>query len=487
MRNKDDIFYQAVLARDYRFDGKFFVGVKTTGIYCRPICPAKPKKENMVFFPDALSAEKSGYRPCLRCRPECAPLSPAWIGKSAVVQRALKLIANNQLLESNEDRFAERLGVSARHLRRLFEEELGKTPKQISDSNRLDFARKLIVETNISITHIAFTSGFSSVRRFNDAIKKRFRRSPSDLRKTQSDVVPDTGIHLTLPYRPPFDWESLIRFYQSHEIGGVETVTENRYERVFKLDGAVGGLRVEPNPEKPELKLRVVTEDYKNLFRVVQKLRQMFDLDSDPILIANSFSESRFMNQLCQKYPGLRIPRGWDPFETAICSILGQFVSTEQAARLIKQLVTNYGEEVKNPLSGLTSRLFPTPKTLVRESLTQLGTTQARKNTIREFTRQVLEGKITLESTQDPSAFKEALRQINGIGPWTAEYVSLRALGDTDAFPHTDLILKRVAHLHADLNLDHIQPWRAYAAIYLWKEYAKLLSSKKEKNNDALL
>lgn len=480
MRSKIDILYQALLARDYRFDGKFFVGVKTTGIYCRPICPAKPKKENVEFFSNALSAEKSGYRPCLRCRPECAPLSPAWIGKSTVVQRALKLIASNQLLDSNEDAFAAQLGISARHLRRLFEEELGRTPKQISDSHRLNFARKLIVETSIPITEIAFTAGFSSVRRFNDAIKKRFHRAPSDLRTGQSRFVPETGIDLTLPYRPPFDWGSLIRFFKTHAIGGVETVTDHAYARVFVVDDAVGGLRLEPSAEKPELKLRVVTEDYKSLFRVVQRARQMFDLDCDPILIANSLSPSSLLDRLCQENPGLRVPRGWDPFETAVGAILGQLVSIKQAARLIKQLVESYGEEVRNPLSGMTAHLFPTPQTLAREALTRLGTTQARKDAIREFARQILEGKVSLEPVQDPSTFKKALLQIKDIGPWTAEYIALRALGDTDAFPHTDLILKRVADLHPDLNLDPIKPWRAYAAMHLWTEYAKPLSKKKE-------
>ncbi len=478
MSTNTDTFYEAMLARDPRFDGKFFIGVKTTGIYCRPICPAKPKRENVEFFPNALSAEKAGYRPCLRCRPECAPLSPAWAGKSAVVQRALKLIAENKLLELNEDEFADLLGVTARHLRRLFDEEFGKTPKQISDNNRLDFARKLLTETSLPVTEIAFASGFSSIRRFNDSTKKRFHRSPSDLRKKLLSHPKGAGIYLKLSYRPPFDWKSLIHFYETHQITGIEKTTNGIYERIFKIEKTIGGIRLEYGAEQPELRLRIVTEDYKHLFRVVQKVRQMFDLDSDPIVIENCFAGSKPLLELTRKHPGLRVARGWDPFETTICSILGQLVSTEQARRLVRLLVEGYGQEVKNPFSGEKAFLFPTPERLAKESLEKLGTTQARKETIREFSRLFLEGKIRLESTQDPIAFRKALLQIPGIGPWTAEYVCLRGLGDPDAFPHSDLILKRAVKLLPDLELDRIRPWRGYAAVYLWKEYAASLSKK---------
>src|SRR5262245_30765918 len=242
-------FYQALLARDYRFDGKFFVAVKTTGVYCRPICPAKPKRENVVFFPDAASAEAAGSRPCLRCRPECAPLSPAWWGKRAVVQRALKLIANNGLHNgTKQEQFAQRLGMSARHLRRLFKEEVGRTPKQIADANRLNFARKLIVETAVPIMAVAHSAGFSSLRRFNDAFRKRFWRAPSQLRKTRSKIETTHGIELKLSFRPPYDWQAMLRFYQTHPIPGVERVADNSFERVFRIDGTVGFLRVQPIP-----------------------------------------------------------------------------------------------------------------------------------------------------------------------------------------------------------------------------------------------
>ncbi len=481
-------FYQALLARDYRFDGKFFVGVKTTGVYCRPICPAKPKRENIEFFTDAASAELAGYRPCLRCRPECAPLSPAWWGKKAVVQRALKLIARNEFHHTNEDLFAERLGMSARHLRRLFEEEIGQTPKQIADNNRLNLARKLIVETEMPIRTVVRTAGFLSLRRFNDAFQKRFRRTPSRLRKVRLKSDGRDGIELRLSFRPPYDWKTIVRFYQSHPILGIERVTPDHFERVFRIGDTIGFLQIKAMVDEAQLKLRVVTENPKILFEVVSRVRRMFDLDSDPILIANSFAQNSLLSKLCDRFPGLRLPGGWDPFETAVCSILGQLVSAEQRCHLVGQLVRGYGEEIAHPISGEKAYLFPGPDILAESDLSEVKTTIARKETIREFSRRVLSGAISLSEAQDPLSFREALLETKGIGPWSAEYISLRAVGDTDAFPRTDLILKRVLELHPDLDLDAIKPWRSYAAIYLWKGFAEVLSRRKKKNeHDAIL
>lgn len=483
----DDVFYQAMLARDYRFDGKFFVGVKTTGVYCRPICPAKPKRENCEFFTQALAAERAGYRPCLRCRPECAPMSPAWFGKSAVVQRALRVIAANGLRDADEDGFAAQFGVTARHLRRLFEQEVGQTPKQISDSNRLNFARKLIVETRMPVTTVAMVSGFASLRRFNAAFKTRFRRSPSQLRKGDGDRREDQGVELKLSYRPPFDWETIHRFNARHIVPGIESVGENRYERVFKLDGSVGVLRVRPDAAQAAVRLQVFTDNPAILFEVASRVRRMFDLDSDPILIANSFAEVPVLAKLIEKYPGLRLPRGWDPFETAVRAILGQLVSVGRASQLVGQLVRAYGEKVIHPISKQEVQLFPSPATLARADLAQVGTTSARKETIREFSRRVLGGKISLSEAQDTRAFRESLLEVKGIGPWSADYIRLRAIGDTDAFPGTDLILKRAMEQHPDLDCECVRPWRSYVAMYLWKEYAHALSERKEKSDDSMV
>ena len=484
-------------ARDYRFDGKFFVGVKTTGIYCRPICPAKPKRENVEFFSSALDAERAGYRPCLRCRPECAPLSPAWAGTSSVVQRALKLIAANGLLDSNEDEFAAKLGLGARHLRRLFDAEIGQTPKQISDNHRLNFSRKLIVETQIPILAVAMSAGFSSLRRFNDAFKKRFRRAPSEVRKQRpgaganadANMDDGQGIELSLAIRPPFDWKTLIGFFRIHRIPGIETATENTFSRVFRIGNSSGQIFVWRVPDEPSLKLRVITSDPKILFDVVQRVRRMFDLDSDPLLIMNSFSEVPILRRLCERNPGLRLPRGWDPFETAICAILGQCVSVAHASALIGQLVHAYGDAAPN-LSGAQARFFPTPECLARSDLSRVHTTGARKATIREFSKRIMSGALTLSEAQDPAAFRKKILEIDGIGPWSSEYICLRAIGDTDAFPGSDLILKRALERYSSLNLDLVKPWRSYAAIYLWNDFAnspRRFQSRRRRNKHALL
>jgi len=481
-------FYEAILARDHRFDGKFFVAVKTTGVYCRPICPARPKPENIEIFRDAASAEKAGYRPCLRCRPECAPLTAAWFGKKAVVQRALKLIARNEFHQTNEHEFAARLGVSARHLRRLFEQEIGQTPKQISDNNRLNFARKLIVETDTPLLIVARTAGFRSLRRFNDAFQKRFQRSPSQLRRARVNRDSDDGIDLKLYFRPPYDWPTIIRFYQTHPIPGVETASGSFFERVFRLGSTIGFFRVEPVPGVPQLNLRVVTDDPRILFEVVSHVRRMFDLDSDPMLVASRFAAVPLLAELCTRFPGLRLPGGWDAFETAVCSILGQLVSAEQRCQLVGQLVRAYGEEIIHPVSGETIHLFPTAQTLAQSDLREVRTTAARKEAIRDFSRRVLNGAISLSEAQDPESFRKALLETKGLGPWSAEYISLRAIGDTDAFPRTDLILKRVLELYPDLNLESIRPWRSYAAIYLWKAFALALGKSRRRNEyDAVL
>lgn len=483
MRNFD--FYRAIVARDPRFDGKFFVGVKTTGIYCRPICPALPKAENIEFFPEAGAAERAGYRPCLRCRPESAPRSAAWFGKKAVVQRALKLIAANQFYLSNEADFAARLGVSARHLRRLFVEEIGHTPKQISDNNRLNFARKLIVESGLPLTGVAQVAGFSSLRRFNDAFRSRFHRAPSQLRRAPSSSRATDGIEINLAYRPPYDWRAILDFYRSHLIEGVELVTDGRFERIFRLGETIGALRAQPLPDRAQLRLRVITDNPKVLFEVVSRVRRMFDLDSDPMLLANSFAGVPLLDKLYQRNPGLRLPSGWDGFETAVCTILGQLVSAEQRRQLIGQLVGSYGEEVFHPLTGSKARLFPRPEILADSDLSAVRTTAQRKAAIRDLSRAVLRGAVSLSEAQDPLAFRKTLRQIQGIGAWSAEYISLRAIGDTDAFPSTDLILKRVLKQHPDLDLQTVKPWRSYAALYLWQAFGQPLSKRiRSKSND---
>lgn len=480
MITQEDIFYEAILSRDFRFDGKFFAGSISTLIYCRPICPAKPKRENVRFFDSAIEAERAGYRPCIRCRPESAPSSPAWIGKSETVRRGLNLLLGPEFFDYNEDSFAGALGVGSRHLRRLFREETGKTAKQIADQNRLDFARKLITETSLPITQIAYSSGFSSVRRFNDAVKKRFMRPPSSLRKSKSTKAGENySITLELSYRPPVLWDEQLRFYSAHRIIGVEQVKDNSYSRYFRKYGTSGYVRVTQLEEKNALSLTVVTEDMRCLYPLMHQIRQMFDLNADPVVIANSLEKSERVSNMVDTYPGLRLSRFWDPFEGAICTILGQLVSLEQARRMVGKLVAQYGEVIPNALTEESVKLFPTAQKLAHAKIENIGTTKMRARAINELSQMVLDGDICFDSSTDYLSLRESLLTIKGIGLWTADYVALRALGEPDIFPSDDLILKRALTNNPDIKIQEYAPYRSYLAAYLWHEHI-INSSKKE-------
>lgn len=284
------------------------------------------------------------------------------------------------------------------------------------------------------------------------------------------------GVEINLPFQSPYDWQSIMRFYQSHSIPGVERVTDDSFTRVFRIEKTIGFVRVRALGVKPRLKVRIVPNDAEIASEVVRRVRKMFDLDCDPGLIAKRLRRLPLFAVLCRRFPGLRLPRGWDPFETAICSILGQLVAAGHRANLIGQLVRHYGEEIAEPLTAERAYLFPGAEVLARSDLSAVKTTSARREAIRDFSRRVLSGTISLSDEQDPATFRKALLETKGIGPWSAEYISLRAIGDGDAFPKTDLILKRVLALHPDLDVEAVKPWRSYAAMYLWKEYAQTLS-----------
>lgn len=471
--DKEDARYRAMLARDYRFDGKFFVGVKTTGIYCRPICPAKPHRRNVEFFASAHLAEKAGYRPCLRCRPEAAPLSAAWMGSSAVVQRALKLIRDKDALSSDENAFAGRFGVSARHLRRLFVGEIGKTPKQIAFNHRLDLSRKLLVETAMPIAEAGLAAGFASVRRFNAAFRERFKKPPSEIRRAKS--APGRPMVLTLPFRPPFDFQGLLDFYGRHAIAGLERFEPGRFTRVVSAGGRAGTVSVTLDGPGNRLRIEYGLDDASAIGSILNRVRRMFDLDSDPLLVANAMDGNKALSGLLAKRPGARIPTGWDPFETAIATILGQLVSVSQGRRLVDEVVRLYGtpsglEQMEH--KGAPILLFPAPGILARADFAGLGTTGKRKEALAAFSSEVASGRLSLDPTQSPEEFQARLLAIPGIGRWTADYMALRVLGHADAFPATDLVLARALGSHTKEAIARVSPWRGYAAILLWGEHA---------------
>lgn len=476
---REEIYFEALRTRDHRFDGKFFAGVKTTGIYCRPICPAKPRRENVEFFPSHLAAEKAGYRPCLRCRPESAPNSPAWIGTSAVVRRAVKLLQSPGDEPADEDKFAARFGVSARHLRRLFIEELGKTPRQLLLENRLNLARKLLAETSLPISEVAFAAGFRSIRRFNDSFRLRFHRSPSEIRRNPAN---GPGLRIHLPYRPPFDFRGLLHFYRSHTVGNLERVSEESYSRIVELGGKVGTISVHDEPKHSRLLLEINFPDTRQLHALISQVRVLFDLDSDPVLIANSLELDPGVKKILKKHPGIRLPSGWDPFEVGVGTILGQLVSVEQGRKLVSQLVEQLGEDSGLERDGKPVKLFPSPKKIACADLSPLKTTGRRKNTLAQFAARVASAELSLEPTQPVDEFVQNLRSIPGIGPWTASYMALKVLRHTDAFPETDLILARALELHSKETIERMSPWRGYCAALFWREYHGALKKKSKRS-----
>ncbi len=474
-----DVFYEAMKARDNRFDGKFFVGVKTTGIYCRPICPAKPKRENVEFFNTMYAAEAAGYRPCMRCRPEAAPQSPAWVGKSAVVRRTVKALNSMETIEFDEDKFAGRFGVTARHLRRIFVEEIGKTPKQLSCEIRLNLARKLITETTLSITDAAFAAGFSSIRRFNGAFKMRFEKSPKEIRR---DNVPEgNGLTVGLPYRPPFDFDGLLKSYETHRMGSLEWFENGKMHRVISLAGKTGQITLSNNAGKSMLVLEIDFPDTTAIHSIVTRVRNMFDLDSDPVVVANALEADTGIGRLLKAHPGIRIPTGWDAFEAAVSAILGQLVSVERGRSLVSSLIEIAGQESGLVVGGRNIRLFPTPKQIIEADLTMLKTTTVRKETLKTFSRAVHEGTLSLEPTQDVEAFLERVLEIKGIGPWTAQYMALKAIRHTDAFPASDLILARALEIHPKEAVEAMRPWRGYVAALFWRTYAGSLKNMRQR------
>jgi AraC family transcriptional regulator of adaptative response / DNA-3-methyladenine glycosylase II len=325
------------------------------------------------------------------------------------------------------------------------------------------------------MTSVAMTAGFSSLRRFNDSFKKRFLRPPSALRKTNEDEEEENGIFLTLSYRPPFDFEHLLSFYQGHLISGVERVTDQAYERVFRIKKAVGFLRVTHLKSACKLQIQVVTDDASDLFTVAQRVRQMFDLDSDPLLVSNLFETDPFLSSLWKKYPGLRIARAWDPFESGVTIILGQGVSLGHSRKLVSELVLRFGEKVTNPKTRKTAYLFPKPSVLATADLSCLKTTEIRKTAISEFSKRFLRGEIDLRKPQPDGAAYQSLVQVPGLGPWTAHCISLRAQGNPDIFPANDLILKRAMELTPGLRIEKMSPWKSYVAIYLWKYFYEII------------
>jgi AraC family transcriptional regulator of adaptative response / DNA-3-methyladenine glycosylase II len=478
--------YRAIETRDPRFDGRLFIGVTSTGIYCRPICPARtPKFENCRFFAAAAAAQEAGFRPCLRCRPETAPDLASWRGTSNTVSRALALIAEGGLdSEAGVEELAGRLGLGGRQLRRLFQQHLGATPIAVAQTRRVLFAKQLIQETRMPMAEVAMASGFGSIRRFNETFQALYRRPPGALRRKAAAGAPEiapaeTGVTLRLAYRPPYDWASMLSHLAARAIPGVELVADGVYRRTVALEGRVGAVEVAPVAGRDALGVTIRFPVVRLLPQIVASVRRVFDLGADIETIGAHLARDPRLAPLVAARPGLRAPGGWDGFELAVRAILGQQVTVVAARKLAGVLVQHYGEKVPEAASGhaALTTAFPSPARLARFDLAALGMPGARRQAL-----------LTLAKTAaaDPLLFRPSgtiedaiarLRAIPGIGEWTAHYIALRALRETDAFPASDIGLLRGAAVidgarptPAQLlaRAEAWRPWRAYAAQHLW-------------------
>jgi AraC family transcriptional regulator of adaptative response / DNA-3-methyladenine glycosylase II len=481
---QQQIFERARLARDSRFDGQFFVGVKTTGIYCRPICPAvAPKSENVMFYPSAAAASEAGFRPCLRCRPECAPGTPAWSGTSTTVRRGLRLIANGALDDGSIEQLADRLGVTSRHLRRLFTEHVGASPLAVAHTQRLHFAKRLIDQTNLPLSHVATAAGYGSVRRFNDTFRKTYGRTPRELRRRSDESFDgDTALTVRLPFRKPFDWSTMLQFFGGRATPGVEQVVDRSYFRTVDIDGEPGVIECRHREADDSVSLTLHGIATAQIFQVVQRIREMLDLDAPAADIARVLAADGKLSKALRQHPGIRVPGAWDGFELTIRAILGQQVSVKAATTLAGRVVERYGSVVQVPASLASRsdeltirRLFPTATILSRARFNDIGLTTSRAETIRRVATAVLRGDIGFDTTQDIDEFCTNLTAIRGIGEWTAQYVAMRALKYPDAFPASDLgLLKaidssgKVGPVELQRRAESWRPWRAYAALLLW-------------------
>ncbi len=474
-----EICERARLARDTRFDGRFFTGVKTTGIYCRPVCPAvSPKRENVEYFPTAAAAGEAGFRPCLRCRPECAPGTPAWAGTSTTVRRGLRLIESGALDSSNIEALADRLGVTSRHLRRLFTTHVGASPLAVAHTRRLHFAKRLIDDTTLPMTHIADAAGYGSVRRFNDAFRKVYGRSPRDLRRyCGEDAQPHPNAPLTvrLPYRRPFGWSSALRFHADRATPGIESVSDGCYRRTLALGDTQGLVEVREDKMPGFLSLTLYGVEPGRLFEVIATARDVFDVDAPVAEIAAVLSEDPLLGKLLDGHPGIRVPGAWDGFELTVRAILGQQISVKAATTLAGRIAVRYGEPLRSPYTGGLTHLFPTPAVLCRARFNDIGLVKSRAETLRRVAQAVRDGDIDFDPIQDVGMFHERLTAIRGIGDWTAQYVAMRVLKYPDALPASDLgLLKaldppnRVSPAALLERAERWRPWRAYAVMLLW-------------------
>jgi AraC family transcriptional regulator of adaptative response / DNA-3-methyladenine glycosylase II len=476
--------YKALQSRDARFDGLIFVGVKSTGIYCRPVCPARTAKyENCTFYSSAASAQEAGYRPCLRCRPETAPQFASWRGTSDTISRALALIADGALDgdSSSVEKLAERLGVGDRQLRRLFLQHLGASPIVVAQTRRVLFAKQLIHDTTLSMTEVALASGFNSLRRFNEVFHNLFHRPPSSIRRKAAANTPDGagGTVFRIRYRAPYDWDSMLQFLRARAIPGIEAVEDGVYKRTVEISGKFGFIEVTHLPRKDSLSVTIYFPTVQALQEIVNRVRRLFDLGADIETIDQHLSLDAELDPWVRKRPGLRAPGGWDGFELAVRAVLGQQVSVQAARQLAGKLVAAHGRSIAkntNLPNGLT-HAFPRARRIAAADDLGVGMPKSRLQTLKAVAQASVDDPALFQPSADIDQAIAKLTAIPGVGDWTAHYISMRVLREVDAFPASDIGLLRGAEHVLGIPVtpkslaqraEAWRPWRAYAAQHLW-------------------
>ncbi|MFT6955630.1 MAG: AraC family transcriptional regulator of adaptative response / DNA-3-methyladenine glycosylase II [Halieaceae bacterium] len=455
-----EICRQARLSRDRRFDGEFFLAVSTTGIYCRPICPARqPAERNVVYFRHAAQAAQAGFRPCLRCRPETTPNSPAWLGTHTTVSRALDLIRAGALNgEGSLDTLAARMGIGERYLRKLFQRDLGLSPLEVAQNQRLLLAKQLLAESTLPLTNVAFAAGFNSVRRFNSAVRSAFNKTPGELRKNPARV--GAPIELELHYRPPYDWQGVMGFFYRHAVPGVEQAEPNSYQRNIRINGQTGHFSVTPIKDKSALKLSLSLPALQPLMPLIARVRRMFDLDANPEAINAALSTSPILAKLLAERPGIRVPGAWSAEESAVRAVIGQQVSTAAAC----SISARFARACTRSDSALT---YPRARDIAKLGDDQFPMPGSRRDTLRRLGE--------LQSGDSEEIELDELAALRGVGPWTTNMTAMRGLGEPDVFPAADLGLinawQQLGRNKVELkdSQNNWRPWRSYAANLLWR------------------
>lgn len=454
-----EVCRKARLARDARFDGLFFVGVVTTGIYCRPICPAtSPKESNVRYFFSAIEAANQGLRPCLRCRPDSAPSSPAWNGNLTTFHRAKQLIDDGELQDSSLEHLCDRLGVTTRYLRQLFQKHLGTSPKQYAQYQQCLFAKQLLHQSSMTVSDIALASGFNSIRRFNDCFKKSIGLTPREIRR-KSEITKG-AVNLQLAYRPPLNWPAMHVFLQKRAIEGLEWTIDDAYGRTINTQHGSGWFELKPHKQTNVLMVRLSLDHWQDLYPTVRNLRRTFDLDADIRTIETSLVSA--LGESFNLTDGLRLPGIWDPFEAGIRAILGQQVSVKAAQGLVTRLVHQLGKTLDND-----RYIFPQAKAVARSDLAFLPIPGRRRQTLNKFAKWYLAQGRDVWSSEDRQS---SLLSVPGIGPWTLDYLKLRGLSDPDIWLSGDLGIKNaIKQLDSQVHPDKAQPFRSYLTFQLWQ------------------